>query len=335
MMYRQLPRLNMYYIDLQKELWHIGPKVYEDIINRASEKVQEFLVHLEYTSRLSAFIQDLVKHGKEDDEQPDIADYLEPDSEDAFDKERYLQSLQGDGGSKDDVSQIRLAARLAYDAIQDDSFLPGLKKSLGPRRAQKIFRSSQLLARPMTAGNMLETIASRMPKDKAFKIKAHSPPPAVALNERFIVPIEVAWKELGLPLDNEIRSRLANWNSDFRRDISRRFAAHTEVQLLTYYLKNPQLRPTFNYFGCSKKACLLCEGLLKLSPSPFRPRMRGSHGKCYPDWGIPVYTIFKLEKPVRVLADVLVVRIRKSQETGALLFEDPGADSTLLSSLSE
>jgi hypothetical protein len=56
------------------------------------------------------------------------------------------------------------------------------------------------------------------------------------------------------------------------------------MQLLARYEADPSLTPTLAYFGCSKKACFLCDVFLALSP--LKPRVRGRHGVCHPNWAV-------------------------------------------------
>jgi hypothetical protein len=51
-----------------------------------------------------------------------------------------------------------------------------------------------------------------------------------------------------------------------------------------HYEANPSLAPTLAYFGCSKKACFLCQEYLALSP--LKPGVRGTHGVCHPNWAV-------------------------------------------------
>jgi hypothetical protein len=65
---------------------------------------------------------------------------------------------------------------------------------------------------------------------------------------------------------------------NFKRDCFRGFSAHAEMQLLMRHEAFPELKPTLDYIGCSKKASLLCKAFLQIAP--LRPRIRGR--QCYP-----------------------------------------------------
>lgn len=67
-------------------------------------------------------------------------------------------------------------------------------------------------------------------------------------------------------------------------------------------------QPTLDYFGCSKKACLLCETFLGALPSPIATR--GRHGVCYPAWGIPTSDSATVKVAIERLEKSLVARIR-------------------------
>jgi len=46
---------------------------------------------------------------------------------------------------------------------------------------------------------------------------------------------------------------------------------HTEIQLVRFYLENPQIIPAINYFGVSEYCCFLCDSFLKELQDPDKP----------------------------------------------------------------
>jgi len=84
-------------------------------------------------------------------------------------------------------------------------------------------------------------------------------------------------------------------------------STHAEAQLLIRHEAFPELKPTLDYIGCSKKACLLCEAFLQIAP--LRPRIRGRHGGCYPTWGVSPAHLGRLNGRLTHLSKLLKQRI--------------------------
>lgn len=76
-----------------------------------------------------------------------------------------------------------------------------------------------------------------------------------------------------------------------------------------HYDERGVLQPTLDYFGCSKKTCLLCETFLRALPSPIATR--GRHGICYPAWGVPDSNSGDIEVAIQQLEKSLVAHIRR------------------------
>ncbi|KAJ5179729.1 hypothetical protein N7492_002939 [Penicillium capsulatum] len=80
------------------------------------------------------------------------------------------------------------------------------------------------------------------------------------------------------------------------------------MQLVMHYEERSAPWPTQNYFGCSKRTCLLCETFLGTLPSPIATR--GRHGVCYPAWAVPDSDSSAVKVAIERLKRYLITRIR-------------------------
>jgi hypothetical protein len=151
----------------------------------------------------------------------------------------------------------------------------------------KILFWCRLLARPVTILRTLQKIARLFPNFRKVQFIPLKINPPTRLRTDAIPTITKAWKNLKLPLtsDGRIPERIAQKARSFKTDCARSMPVHCEIQLLSRYEMDPSLEPSLQYFGCSKKACFLCDRFLSLSP--LKPRVRGRHGVCYPTWAVP------------------------------------------------
>ncbi|PWY84008.1 hypothetical protein BO83DRAFT_413530 [Aspergillus eucalypticola CBS 122712] len=85
---------------------------------------------------------------------------------------------------------------------------------------------------------------------------------------------------------------------------------HAEMQLICYQEECRGPRRMLQYYGCSKKACLLCETFLAAMHNPIETR--GRHGVCYPAWGVPCLSSDAIYLAATELGNNLVNRIRDS-----------------------
>ncbi|KAF6792020.1 hypothetical protein CMUS01_16198 [Colletotrichum musicola] len=74
-------------------------------------------------------------------------------------------------------------------------------------------------------------------------------------------------------------------------------AVHAEMQLLSFYDAHPELLPSFQFIGVSKKSCFLCHRFLQGHPTSFS--VSSCHQKLYLAWKLPatsdpkVYKMYK------------------------------------------
>ena len=155
-----------------------------------------------------------------------------------------------------------------------------------------------------------------------LSFEIHQSPSGVRLGRPCIIPIEEAWRRLDLLLNAEVREKIAQYHRDFRGDCAQNCIVHTEIQLLALYMSKPRLERTFNYLGCSKYACLPCDTMVRSSSLGLS--MRGTHGKCYPEWGVPSADVTQSRGMLQGLVQNLVRRIQRSLEYEGI-FQPPRA----------
>jgi len=115
------------------------------------------------------------------------------------------------------------------------------------------------------------------------------------------------------------------------------YGLHAEIQLFMHYEDRPDLTSTLSYFGCSKKSCLLCNTFLQALPNPLATR--GSHGICYPAWGVPPPRSDGAETALERPKEMLISRIKSllynSGRARKTYFAPPVPQSTFVSDLSD
>lgn len=206
------------------------------------------------------------------------------------------------------TTQSSQTARAAREAIE------GLVPSVDPH---KVIRMWRILARPVTSLQILSQIARLLPNFRAVTFICLSPPPSFKLQNRQIPSIQQAWKLLGLPSSpkGRIPPDLLRKNREkcaFGEKRRRNLFIHCEMQLLKRYETQPSLGPTLAYFGCSKKACYLCESFLALSSPKFSTR--GRHGKCHPQWTVYSDNTEIIRQSLRDLCELVKQKIRARLE---------------------
>jgi hypothetical protein len=166
-----------------------------------------------------------------------------------------------------------------------------------------------LIARPILDCRLLLAIATRDPLFRRANISLLPGPPKTVLDSEHLVDIFEAWEQLGLGiLPNSVITTLQFNVDQFEEACQEPFALHAEMQLVFYYEDPCSARPTLDYFGCSKKTCLLCESFL----SALKPLIttRGRHGICYPAWGVPTAGPVSIEDATESVKRDLMTRIQ-------------------------
>lgn len=94
----------------------------------------------------------------------------------------------------------------------------------------------------------------------------------------------------------------------FKTTCAKSFTSHAEMQLVLHCTDGYAPHPTLNYFGCSRKTCLLCEIFLGALPNPIATR--GRHGVCYPAWAVPGSRSSTIQVAIESLEKNLIARIQ-------------------------
>ena len=223
---------------------------------------------------------------------------------DACPERRNIVALSSIAMSSFETTQMRL-----------QSLLPSTEPS-------KFLFLLRLLARPVTILRTLSTITRLFPNFHTVEFIPLKVAPPIKLSTKQVPRIVKAWKSLGLPSESNgsIPVALTQKARKFREDCTRALTIHCEIQLLVHYETNPWLTPTLAYFGCSKKACFLCSSYLVLSR--LKPRVRGKHGVCHPNWAVPLkYT----DSPM--IRDILIGLCGTIKEQ-IILLSQPGDDES-------
>jgi hypothetical protein len=176
---------------------------------------------------------------------------------------------------------------------------------------ENMLRSWQLLSRPVSNVRTIARIAKLLPSFRSAKFIAIKPPTLVQLGHDQIIPVQEAMHRLGISIDDDcgMPQPLRRKKSQFKKDCAQGLPSHCETQLLMRYEDDPSLTPTLPYFGCSKKACFLCDSFL--SVSPLQPRVRGRHGRCHPRWGMQPRSWEALRPRLIELRDIIKAHIIK------------------------
>lgn len=181
-----------------------------------------------------------------------------------------------------------------------------------------LWRDVRFLGRPIRNCRLIAEIGLRFPQFRTLDIHRIPRPRPTKLKPEHILSPDDTIQRLGL--DNckqEILKKLQRlekppacmW-SKFKSKAKEGLDAHAEVQLLAWYSANPHAQLGLDYFGCSKRTCLLCEALMDLQSPPIRSR--GRHGICYPDWGIAHSMFTESSSILERLEQDFVGRIRGS-----------------------
>ena len=195
---------------------------------------------------------------------------------------------------------------------------------------ENLNRALGFLGRPITILRLLIETARLLPNFRNIKFHCLEAPKPIRIAKQFCVTTKEAWLALGLPNHGaQLSKTLEGRMNDFKSLCSRPFSVHAEIQLLLRYQESPGIWPTLDYIGCSKKACLLCEAFLQLSPQKFR--VRGRHGGCYPAWGLSEAHLKPLSSTLGYLSQLLKQRIVELLKKGSTTLGQAVPQSTIVS----
>lgn len=118
-----------------------------------------------------------------------------------------------------------------------------------------------------------------------------------------------AWERLGLGSTPEpVVCILGAFSQRFEKACAESFSLHAEMQLVLHYDEGRAPQTTLDYFGCSKRTCLLCETFLSALPNPIATR--GRHDVCYPAFGFPGSNSTTLKVAIERLEKSVVAHTR-------------------------
>jgi hypothetical protein len=197
----------------------------------------------------------------------------------------------------------------AYKCVSSNEVFELLQANFNTHRGLRLWRILKLITKPVFNSRLLKRIARRLSNFQKVKINPLPPVPKTQLKNEYLVDIMTVWSRLCsvFPLTSELQ-KLYHFNVKFKLDCARTFGSHAEVQLLLHYENNDLLTSSIDYFGCSKKSCLLCEALLQDLPQPVSTR--GHHGICYPQWAVPFTQSRNIMDSLQLLENTIVGRIK-------------------------
>ncbi|KAJ5654960.1 hypothetical protein N7490_001963 [Penicillium lividum] len=210
---------------------------------------------------------------------------------------------------KDVVKSRARIVQQAYRCLKLTQMRQLLSHTFGMQIGLRLWNKLNFIARPLVDCRALRLIATREPQFRNCKISLVSSKSKTTLEAKYVIGIFKAWEGLGLGSAPESVIRSLDSSSQmFKKACEKTFSLHAEMQLVMHYDGENALQPNFNYFGSSKKSCLLCETFLGALPSPIATR--GRHGVCYPAWGVPGSDSGTVMVAVKRLERSLVARIR-------------------------
>jgi hypothetical protein len=210
---------------------------------------------------------------------------------------------------KEAVKSRSLIVQQAYSCLNLTQVRQLLSDSFGIQGGLRLWSKLNFIARPLVDCRLLGSIAAHEPQLRKCRILLVSIKSKTTLDAKYRLGISKAWERLGLgSIPEHVMRILDSLSKRFEKACGEKFSLHAEMQLVMHYEERCALRPTLDYFGCSKKTCLLCETFLRSLPSPIATR--GRHGVCYPAWAVPGSNSGAIEAAVERLEKSLVARIR-------------------------
>lgn len=267
---------------------------------------------IDYTSsRIDHWVKDLQKSLQIDKNCHDWDSQTWPGQEAAVEAWITMSDLilQFDANTEATKSR-RLIVQQAYSCLNFPHVRQLLSDDFGTQASLKLWSKLNFIARPLIDCRLLGSITAREPQLRNCKISLVRPTSKTTLQAEYAVGIFEAWERLGLgPTPSSVVRKLDASRQAFEEACASTFTLHAEMQLVMHYEERCALQPTLDYFGCSKKTCLLCEAFLGALPSPVTTR--GRHGICYPAWGVPSSNSGAVEVAIGKIEKTLVTIIRE------------------------
>ncbi|KAF3397907.1 hypothetical protein F1880_006246 [Penicillium rolfsii] len=218
-------------------------------------------------------------------------------------------TIKFDAG-KEDVHSRSLLVQQAYNCLNSTPIRELLSDTFGDQGDLRLWNKLKFIARPLVDCRLLKSIAIREPRLRNCKILLVSSESNTILETKRRLGIFQAWERLGLDtIPGPVFQKLDPCSEEFEEACAKTFSLHAEMQLVVHYEERRARWPTLDYFGCSKKTCLLCETVLRALPTPIATR--GRHGICYPAWAVPDSKSGDVQVAVQRLEKGLVARIQR------------------------
>ncbi|RAH60199.1 hypothetical protein BO85DRAFT_466782 [Aspergillus piperis CBS 112811] len=199
----------------------------------------------------------------------------------------------------------------AYSCVSSPEVHHLLLDALGPKFGSRLWVCLRFVARPLTDCQRLREITLWESDLRHAQISLLPSAPKTTLQKEHMVDIATAWELLGLGIASEpVIELLDPYRHMFKQACAKSLSLHAEMQLICYQEECRGPRRMLQYFGCSKKSCLLCETFLAAMHNPIETR--GRHGVCYPSWGVPCLDSDAIYLAATELGNNLVNRIRGS-----------------------
>ncbi|KAF4631807.1 hypothetical protein G7Y89_g6314 [Cudoniella acicularis] len=195
----------------------------------------------------------------------------------------------------------------AYECVTSPDVYRVVQTIFGSGAGSKLWRALKFLSRSVFNCRFLMRVATLLPNFRKVKIFLVSPEQKTILSPKYLVDITDAWSQLSSTMNPSSAKLIATFGDQFKQECARPLTSHSEIKLFTHYEDSSSLTPTIDYFGCSKKTCLLCEGFLQALSHPISTR--GRHGLGYPAWGVPFSKSIEVGAALQRLERNLVSRI--------------------------
>jgi hypothetical protein len=210
---------------------------------------------------------------------------------------------------KGDLKSRSLIVQQAYSCLNLTQVRQLLSNTFRDQGGSRLWNKLRFIARPLVDCRLLRSIAAREPQFRNFRIVLVNPKSKTMLEAKYRIKISEAWERLGLgTIPGPVVQKLDSFSENFEEVCAETVSLHIEMQLVMHYDERGALQPTFDYFGCRKKTCLLCETFLRGLPSPVATR--GRHGVCYPASAVPESKSGDIEVAIQQLEKSLVGHIR-------------------------
>jgi hypothetical protein len=230
------------------------------------------------------------------------------------------------------------AAAFANQCVLNPDIVTLLSKRHGLKQGKKLFDWMAFLARPVANCRMLHAIGVAGPHFCNIRITLVMYPRETSVPKKLRFGLLEAMRRLQLEVKvGAVEQIVSRHQDDFRRDCAEAYRMHAEIQLYMHFEDFLGSQPALRYMGASKKACFLCWNFLQALEEKIE--VRGTHGVCFPAWGVPSVSTAQTTGALMKLRQVLETCIRKfrpfSSPTERTTQVQVVRQSTIVSALSQ